>query len=72
MSVPHNSATRCKCGRGDRDRAILSLGDQLLLREQEGKKTLEILRDVLKASQGLERLQQDLTDKIAIVSTMVS
>jgi hypothetical protein len=38
----------------------------------EAKKTLEVFRDAWTASQGLERLQQDLADKIAKVTRMVS
>ncbi|GET42481.1 HEAT repeat domain-containing protein [Microseira wollei] len=42
------------------------------LKYEEGKKTLEVFRDAWKASQGLERLQKDLADKIGIVAQQIS
>jgi uncharacterized protein (UPF0147 family) len=42
------------------------------LKYEEAKKTLEVFRDAWKASQGLERLQKDLADKIGIVAQQIS
>ncbi|XWK89918.1 MAG: hypothetical protein U7127_07560 [Phormidium sp.] len=42
------------------------------LKYEEGKKTLEVFRDPWKVSQGLERLQRDLADKIGIVAQQIS
>ncbi len=42
------------------------------LKYEEGKTTLEVFRDAWRASQGLERLQKDLADKIAEVARVVS
>ena len=42
------------------------------LKYKEANKTLEVFRDAWAASQGLERLQNDLAEKIADVARMVS
>ncbi|WP_216596372.1 hypothetical protein [Allocoleopsis franciscana] len=42
------------------------------LNYEEAKKTLEVFRDTWTASQRLQRLQQDLANKIADVARMVS
>ncbi|MBD1906451.1 HEAT repeat domain-containing protein [Trichocoleus sp. FACHB-832] len=42
------------------------------LKYEEAKKTLEVFRDAWAVSQGLERLQQDLANKIAEVARKVS